>query len=207
MVELRDLAPGLWIWRVEHPDWTPEADWEPAVTSTCVDSGGEIAVLDALAPPEDATDVWERLEARPPTIAVVLKPDHVRSVDAFVRRYGARPYGPSLFWPHDVPESELEPLEPGSRVPGGLEALYDGRGRNETPLWLPEQRTIVFADALTAPGGELRVWATPWHEERALPALRALLDLPFERVIVSHGEPVHDRPAYERALELPPFTG
>jgi hypothetical protein len=207
MAELRDLAPGLWIWRVEHPDWTPEADWEPAVTSTCVESGGEIAVLDALAPPEDATDVWERLEARPPTIAVVLKPDHVRSVDAFVRRYGARPYGPSLFWPHDVPESELEPLEPGSRVPGGLEALYDGRGRNETPLWLPEQRTIVFADALTAPGGELRVWATPWHEERALPALRALLDLPFERVIVSHGEPVHDRPAYERALELPPYTG
>jgi len=206
-VELRDLAPGLWIWRVEHPDWTPEADWEPAVTSTCVESGGEIAVLDALAPPEDATDVWERLDARPPTIAVVLKPDHVRSVDAFVRRYGARPYGPSLFWPHDVPESELEPLEPGSRVPGGLEALYDGRGRNETPLWLPEQRTIVFADALTAPGGELRVWATPWHEERALPALRALLDLPFERLIVSHGEPVHDRPAYERALELPPFTG
>jgi hypothetical protein len=36
-------------------------------------------------------------------------------------------------------------------------ALYDGRGRNETPLWLPEQRTLVFADALTAPGGELRV--------------------------------------------------
>lgn len=207
MAELRDLAPGLWIWRVEHPDWTPEADWEPAVTSTCVESGGEIAVLDALAPPDDATDVWERLDARPPTVAVVLKPDHVRSVDVFVRRYGARPYGPSLFWPHDVPESELEPLEPGSRVPGGLEALYDGRGRNETPLWLPEQRTIVFADALTAPGGELRVWATPWHEERALPALRALLDLPFERLIVSHGEPVHDRPAYERALELPPFTG
>jgi hypothetical protein len=45
----------------------------------------------------------------------------------------------------------------------------------------------VFADALTAPAGELRVWATPWHEERALPALRALLELPFEHVIVSHG--------------------
>jgi glyoxylase-like metal-dependent hydrolase (beta-lactamase superfamily II) len=81
-------------------------------------------------------------------------------------------------------------------------ALYDGRGRNETPLWLPEQRALVFADALTAPEGELRVWATP-HEERALPALRALLELPFELVIVAHGEPVHDRAAYERALELP----
>ena len=47
----------------------------------------------------------------------------------------------------------------------------------------------------------------PSLEERALPALRALLDLPFERVIVSHGEPVHDRAAYERALELPPWGG
>jgi len=27
--------------------------------------------------------------------------------------------------------------------------------------------------------------------------------LPFERVIVSHGEPVHDRDAFERALGLP----
>ncbi len=86
-------------------------------------------------------------------------------------------------------------------------ALYDGRGRNETPLWLPEQRTIVFADALTAPGGELRVWASPSHKERALPALRALLDLPFERVIVSHGEPVHTRADYERALDLPTWRG
>ena len=36
-------------------------------------------------------------------------------------------------------------------------------------------------------------------------ALRALLDLPFERVIVSHGEPVHSRAEYERALERPPW--
>jgi len=33
--------------------------------------------------------------------------------------------------------------------------------------------------------------------------LRAMLHLPFERVIISHGEPVHTRDAYERALELP----
>jgi glyoxylase-like metal-dependent hydrolase (beta-lactamase superfamily II) len=85
--------------------------------------------------------------------------------------------------------------------------LYDGRGRNETPLWLPEQRALVFADGLTAPQGELRVWGTPWHEERVLPALRALLELPFELVIVSHGEPLHDRADYERALELPPWSG
>jgi glyoxylase-like metal-dependent hydrolase (beta-lactamase superfamily II) len=79
-------------------------------------------------------------------------------------------------------------------------------GQSETPLWLPEQRAVIFADGMTAPGGELRVWDTPWHEERVLPALRALLELPFEYVIVSHGEPVHTRAAYERALELSPWS-
>jgi glyoxylase-like metal-dependent hydrolase (beta-lactamase superfamily II) len=206
--EIRDVAPGLWLWRLEHPDWTRESGWEPPVASTCVSSGGEVALLDPLAPPAggDAGELWARLDARPPTLVVVLKPDHVRDVDVFVDRYGARAFGPWLFWRDNIPETELEPIEPGSELPGGLLALYDGRGRNETPLWLPEQRALVFADALTAPAGELRVWASPWHEQRALPALRALLDLPFERVIVSHGEPVHDRTAYERALTLPPWN-
>jgi hypothetical protein len=135
------VAPGLWIWRLPYPDWRPDVGWEERVGSTCVESGGEVALLDPLAPPEDDEEVWARLDARPPTLIVILKPDH----------------------------------------------------RNETPLWLPEQRTLVFADALTAPAGELRVWATPALEARALPVLRAMLELPFERVIVSHGAPVHDR--------------
>jgi glyoxylase-like metal-dependent hydrolase (beta-lactamase superfamily II) len=201
--ELKDVKPGLWIWRVRHPAWTPEADWEPLVTSTCATSGTEVAVFDPIAPPDEAEEIWERLDARPPTMIVIVKPDHVRDVDLFVNRYGTRAFGPSLFWPDDVPQTELEPIQPGSDLPGGFLALYDGRGRNETPIWLPELQTIVFADALTAPGGELRVWSTPWHEERTLPALRALLELPFEHVIVAHGEPVHDRAAYIEALDRP----
>ena len=205
--ELLDVAPGLWLWRLPYPDWRPEAGWPEVVTSTCVESGGEVVLIDPLAPPDDATEVWARLDAKPATVVAVLKPDHVRDVDRFVRRYDARGYGPRLFWPHNVPETTLEGIEPGDELPGRLVALYDGRGRNETPLWLPEQRTLVFADALTAPHGELRVWATPWHEERVLPALRALLELPFERVVVSHGEPLHDRAAFERALEAAPWAG
>ena len=204
--EIRDVAAGLWIWRLSHPDWRSEAGWPEMVTSTCVESGGEVAVLDALAPPDDAAEIWERLDARPPTMAVVLKPDHVRDVDVFVRRYGARAFGPWLFWRSDIPETELEPIEPGSELPGGLKALYDGRGRNETPLWLPEQKALVFSDALTAPDGELWIWDTP-HIDRARAALHELLELPFEHVIVAHGEPVHDRAAYERALELPAWAG
>jgi len=204
-VELRDVAPGLWLWLTEYPDWRPGLGWGPRVASTCVEAGSEALLLDPLAPHGDASELWSRLDARPPTAVVVLKPDHVRDVDLFVRRYGVPAFGPDVFHRDDVPETELEWIGPGSELPGALVALYDGRGRNETPLWLPEQRTVVFADAMTAPEGELRVWWTPWHEERVVPALHALLDLPLERVIVSHGEPVHDRAAFERALELPPL--
>jgi len=203
---IRDVAPGLWIWRMPHPDWSPERGWDAPVTSTCVESGGEVALLDPLAPGEDETAFWERLDARPPTMVVVLKPDHVRSVDLFVGRYDARAYGPDVFHRDDIPETDLEWIGEGSELPGGLVALHDGRGRNETPLWLPEQRTIVFADALTTSAeGELRIWWTPWNEQRVVPALRELLELPFERVIVAHGEPVHDRTAFERALKLSPL--
>lgn len=204
-LELRDVAPGLWLWRQPHPDWRDGLEWEPLVSSFCVESGGEVVLLDPLAPPE-GTEFWARLEARPPTVLVVLKPDHVRSVDLFADRYPARAFGPRRYFRGDVPETELEPYWRGGTLPGGLLALDDGRGEDEKPVYLPEQRALVFADGMNALGGELRVWAAPLHERRTLPALRDLLELPFELVLVSHGEPVHDRAAFERALQMEPWS-
>jgi hypothetical protein len=206
-VEIRDVAPGLWLWRQPHPSWEEGGDWEPEVASFAVRSNGVSVLLDPLAPPPSARAVWERIEADPPAHVVVLKPDHVRDVDLLVRWYGATAHGPALFWPDDVPRTPLQAVTPGDQLPGGLWALDDGRGKLETPLYLPEQRALVFADGLTAPQGELRVWATGRrHETHVLPALRAMLELPFERVLVSHGEPVHDRPAFEAALEREPWS-
>src|SRR5215470_5574590 len=192
-VEVIDLAPGLWIWRLEHPAWHPDADWQQVVTCVCIDAGGERWLLDPLLPPDDATDVWDRLAQRPPTAVAVLSPDHMRrtwsdaqtkSLDAVVRRYGCRAFGPAAFDPDDgPPETEVQTIVPNHELPGGLLALRDPRGWNETPLWLPEHRTLVFGDALTERAGALRVWMSPTHEERALPDLRAMLDHPFERVI------------------------
>jgi len=201
-VEIRDVAPGLWIWSLPHPDYAGDPEWDGTVSCTCVESGGEVALLDPL---DGGNAVWERLDARPPTLVAILKPDHIRHVDAFASRYGIPAYGPLLYWKSDVPEVELEPIRRGSELPGGLRCLWDGRGQLETPLWLPEQRAIVFADGMTAPDGELRVWNAAEHERWTLPAFRAMLELPFEHVIVSHGEPVHDRAAFERALDRPPW--
>jgi hypothetical protein len=205
-VEVRDVAPGLWLWRQSHPEWTPGGGWEPEVSSFAVASHGTKLLLDPLAPPPSARAVWDRIEAHSTEAIVVLKPDHIRDVDLFVRWYRVPAYGPQLYWRDDVPRTDLKPVRPGDELPGGLLACDDGRGMQETPLYLPEQRALVFADGLTAPEGELRIWATPRHETHTLPALRALLDeLPFEHVLVSHGEPVHTRADFEAALGRAPW--
>src|SRR5438552_17381907 len=98
-VEIKDVAAGLWIWRLEHPAWKPGQGWEPLVASTCAEARGATPLLDPLAPPAAATAVWERLEAHPPTAGGTLKPDRVRHVVLFVRRSAARAFGPRLFFP------------------------------------------------------------------------------------------------------------
>ena len=214
-VEVIDLEPGLWIWRIEHPGWGEGVDWQKVVTCVCVDAGGERWLIDPLLPLDDANQVWDRLAERPPTAVAVLLPDHLRptfddphtwSIDAVVCRFGCPAFGPDA-WDTDgaPPQTEVRTIEPGHPLPGGLVPLWDPRGWHETPLWLPEQRTLVFGDGMTERGGTLRAWMSPTHEERALPDLRAMLDLPFERVIMSHGEPVHTRGEFEAALELPPW--
>ncbi|TCO30478.1 hypothetical protein EV652_105473 [Kribbella steppae] len=218
-VDVIDLAPGLWIWRLEHPNWSEGHDWQEVVTSVCVDAGAERWVLDPLLPPEQATQVWDRFADRPPTAVAVLIGDHLReswgdrttwSVDALVQRYGCRAFGPNAFDPEMIekggpPETDVQKIQPGQELPGGLMPFRDPRGWHETPLYLPEHKTLVFGDSMTERAGSLRVWMSPTHEERALPDLRAMLDLPFERVIISHGEPVHTREAFEQALERPPW--
>lgn len=75
--------------------------------------------------------------------------------------------------------------------------------RQGDPDWQPGH----CLERLAAPHGELLVRETPWHEERALPALRAPLEFDFEYVLVSHGDPVHDRAELERALDRPAWQG
>jgi hypothetical protein len=138
-VEIRDVAPGFWLWRQPHPDWREGLDWGPDVSSFCVESRGEVILLDPLAPPPSEREAWERIDAAQPTVAVVLKPDHVRDVDLFVRWYGVRAHGPELFWGGDAPKTELEPVYPGFELPGGPLRLYE-RPQRDAGLAPPAAR-------------------------------------------------------------------
>ena len=110
---------------------------------------------------------------------------------------GVDPHEPGIT--NGIPTGALPP--PGVYVVNDLSyidgSLKGGSGKN-SPVGV---NVIAWVDVPAL------VWSTPWHNELVLPALRALLELPFEWVIVSHGEPVHNRAAYERALDLPPWDG
>jgi len=118
-VEIRDVVDGLWVWRFENPFWKPGVDWEPLTTSTCVESGSEILVLDPQAPPLGAVEVWERLDAHPQlqllfssriTFGILIC-----SCAATVPEYSVQDssFATTFLRP------ELEPIEPGSHLPGG----------------------------------------------------------------------------------------
>ncbi|MBV8276876.1 MAG: hypothetical protein JO170_16685, partial [Verrucomicrobia bacterium] len=82
--EITDVAPGLWLWQVQYVDWPTGDGWDGKVASTCVESGGEIVLIDPVAPTKEGSKLWSRLDTQPPTLIAILKPDHVRDVDFFV---------------------------------------------------------------------------------------------------------------------------
>jgi glyoxylase-like metal-dependent hydrolase (beta-lactamase superfamily II) len=78
---------------------------------------------------------------------------------------------------------------------------------DETLWWLPEQASLVVGDVLLGADGGIAVCPDSWLDGRSSPtsirtALQPLLDLPLERILTSHGEPVLEgaRDAVARAL-------
>ena len=140
------MVDGLWLWRQPHPGLARAVRLGARGVIVAVRSGGARVLLDPLAPPPSAREAWDRIEAFAADTVVILKPDHVRDVDLFVRWYGVRALGPVLFWRDDIPKTELEQIAARRRAAGRAAAFDDGRGMMETPVYLPEQRALVFAD-------------------------------------------------------------
>ena len=90
----------------------------------------------------------------------------------------------------------------GDELPGEVRAIQTARAA-EVVYWLPHQRALAVGDILLGAGAKprptddrLRLCPESWlgkqtHDDLRA-ALRPLLELPVERVLVSHGKPVLD---------------
>lgn len=186
------LGDGLFRWTAPHPDWRPGAvadspeDWGPLVGSVLYEPGEVVVLIDPLLPPTGAERErllgWldGQIGARAVAVLTTIS-DHRRDRELLAERYAGRS---SRAWnavPHGVVAKPL-------------------RGAGETEYWLDSVRALVFGDRLLGDGaGGARLCPESWlrdvRVDRAGLAhqMRPLLELPVERLLVSHGEPVlHD---------------
>jgi hypothetical protein len=171
---------GLWRWTAKHPAWRPDAepdsadDWPEDVGCVAYRAERALVLIDPLVPEEGFLDELVEEHDLPVSILQTIG-WHSRSVEALERRYADRlAAGPG-------PGVDPMPIA----------------GAGETMVWLPALRALVPGDRLIGDGrGGLRMCPDSWMASLKLDqaglaeALRPLLDLPVEAVIVSHGEPV-----------------
>lgn len=211
---MEQLGPGLWAWTARHPDWQPGQDWDEEVRCFCVETDAETLVVDPLVDGDDWTaldDVVQRGGA--PAAIVLTQAAHARMAGEAAPRYAAG------VWGHErarekVGGAEFHPVAHGDDVPGGAHVLAfdEPRGGSGTPLYVPSRRAVAIGDVFISVDGGLRVWWTShddaeerWYRERYIPSLRRWLELPIERILVSHGEPVAGGgEELAAALERPP---
>jgi hypothetical protein len=193
-----EIVPGLYRWTAAHPDWNPQAepasadDWDEEVGSVLYEGPDAQVLIDPLLPREDREGFvrWldRQIDGRPVSILTTIR-WHRRDREELAERYRSTT---SKAW-NAIPRAvEPHPL----------------RGAGETMYWLPVVSTLVAGDRLIGRDGGLDVCPQSWlgevHVNRTglIELLRPLVQLPIERVLVSHGEPVlHDgRAALVRAI-------
>ena len=215
-----EIATGLWRWTARHPEWHP-GEFGAEVACFMAQAGDTTLLIDPLLPLEPEP-VWETIDA---TLAnrlaiLITIPYHVRSSEEVWRRY--RNEADTTIHGHRAAAKRLKntpafrEIEPGAQLPGGVSAHTIGKPRRyEMPLHIPSHGALVFGDAVAETGGRLVVWATDridakaerFYRERFNPTLAALLELDFDAVLPTHGQPVLDngKAALKKALEAKPW--
>lgn len=206
-MDAREIAPGLWRWTGWHEEWKEN------VGAVCWQGEDAVCLIDPIVPEERSDRFWGALDsdverlALPVHVLITLY-WHARQARLIVERYNAR------LWAHAPARGPIERragkvsdlFRPGDALPGGLQA-FQARG-SEVVFWIPEPRALVAGDViLGAEDGGLELCPESWHpkgggQTKVRENLSALADLPIERVLVSHGEPVleHGGAAFERLL-------
>ena len=114
-----------------------------------------------------------------------------------VERYGARVWAPTRAGAAVARRAGTvtDRFRPGDALPGGIQAYGTSR-TTEVVYWIPEHAAVVPGDVLLGDGnGGIRVCPQSWlpqsvSRRELARSLEPLLELPVERVLLSHGEPV-----------------
>ena len=218
---MEELAAGLWRWTARHPQWHP-GEFGAEVASFAARAGDDTLLLIDPQLPPDPSEVLAVLDdqVRERVAILISIPYHVRSAEELWKRY--RRDAETTIHGHPAAAKRLEDttgfreIDPGSALPGGVTAHTIGKPRrHEMPLHLPSHDALVFGDAVVELDGELKVWSSEkvdskverFYRERFNPTLEPLLELDFERVLVTHGRPLLDggKQALRAALKAEPW--
>jgi glyoxylase-like metal-dependent hydrolase (beta-lactamase superfamily II) len=189
-----EIIEGLWRFEALLPDWTEheggEDGWEQSVAWWAVVAPGGLVLIDPLIEDWHALDA---LAADASGCAGVVRTCywHQRSVADVVRRYDVPVWARRDSDGH-VRHAIDRPISDSEEIFDRMQ-IIDVERADEVALWLPQQRALVFGDAMIRTrAGELRVCPESWTQPEGGPSrLRSLLaDLmrfPVEHVLVSHG--------------------
>jgi hypothetical protein len=185
---VEEIAVGLVRWTAYHDDWDEE------VGCLAVETSDGRVLIDPLEPPRGLREADHVL------LTVFW---HYRSTKELP---GARVWAPTRsvqpLRNRGVPVTDA--FRPGERLPGAIQAFQTARV-SEVVYWLPDQRAVAVGDVLLGAGAKPRATDAPlrlcpqrWLGKRTHDDLRKslapLLDLPVERVLVSHGKPIQRAP-------------
>jgi hypothetical protein len=215
-----ELTEGLWRWTARHPEWHP-GEFGAEVASYAAQAGDTTLLVDPLLP-EDPSSVLGVIDGTLTNrLAILITiPYHVRSAEELWQRY--RQDAETTIHGHPACAKRLgdrtafHEIDAGVPLPGGVTAHAIGKPRRfETPLHLPSHGALVFGDALAESGGRLVVWSTEkvdakverFYRERFNPTFEPLLELDFDAVLATHGQPLMSggKRALREALDSKPW--
>lgn len=215
-----ELTEGLWRWTARHPEWHP-GEFGAEVASYAAQAGDTTLLVDPLLP-EDPSSVLGVIDGTLTNrLAILITiPYHVRSAEELWQRY--RQDAETTIHGHPACAKRLgdrtafHEIDAGVPLPGGVTAHAIGKPRRfETPLHLPSHGALVFGDAVAESDGRLVVWATDkvdakverFYRERFNPTLEPLLELDFDSVLATHGQPLMSggKRALRQALDSKPW--
>jgi glyoxylase-like metal-dependent hydrolase (beta-lactamase superfamily II) len=195
---VQEIAPRLWWWTAEHPEWTPDdleegQGWEQTVSSYALEADESLVLFDPLVPDWEPVD---RLVARhgPPAVLVTIL-WHTRSSQEILERYD----GASL-WAHRPAAEWIGERAPytnafdvADALPGGVEAIHMRR-IEEVAYWLPDHGAVVIGDTILRHGDLAELCPPTWVRtaetfDAAEEAVRELMKRKPERLLLTHGGP------------------